>query len=227
MPGIQAVTEFSDSTGGNEKGRGSGRGCQPDGLHYPIPGTYDDQEVSDIAQLLNATERGDSKAAEELVPAVYEELRRLANYLLTQERPGQTLQATALVHEAYLRLVGGNGGWGERRQFFCAVAQAMRRILIESARRKQRIRHGGGTQRVSLEEIELPAAMPSEELIALEEGLNGLQKLDAQAADLIALHFFAGFTLEQAGQLLGVSRRTAYRKWEFARAWLFREIRSG
>jgi len=182
--------------------------------------------MSDVTQLLTAIERGESLAAEELLPLVYDELRRLAAQKLSQEKPGQTLQATALVHEAWLRLAGGEQqGWDGRHHFFAAAAEAMRRILIENARRKARIRHGGGCVRVDLDEIEIASPLPDEDLLALDEALDRLAKLDAPAADLVKLRFFTGLTQEQAAELLGLSRSAADRVWVFARAWLFQQIR--
>jgi RNA polymerase sigma factor (TIGR02999 family) len=186
--------------------------------------------MSEVTQILTAIERGESRAAEGLLPLVYDELRRLAAVQLAQEKPGQTLQATALVHEAWLRLVGSKPEesertWEGRRHFFAAAAEAMRRILIENARRKKCPRHGGALRRVELEEVEIAAPLPDEELLALHEALDRLAELDPAAADLIKLRFFAGLTHEQAAQLLGLNRSAADRTWLFARAWLFREIR--
>lgn len=189
---------------------------------------YGSNSLTQVTRLLSAVERGQSQAAEELLPLVYEELRKVAAYLLAGEKPGQTLQATALVHEAYLRLVGPDRQWAGRSRFFRTAAQAMRRILIENARRKNCVRHGGGQERVPLDAtVELPTAMPAEELLALGEALDRLRELHAEAAELIDLHFFVGLTLEQAGETLGLSRRTAYRQWKFAQAWLFREMHGG
>ncbi len=188
--------------------------------------------MPEVTQILKAIERGEPCAAEELLPLVYEELRNLAAQKLSQEKPGQTLQATALVHDAWLRLTGaqGDGGqpkWQGRRHFFAAAAEAMRRILVENARRKARARHGGEGERVSLEEVEIAAPLPDEELLALHEALEQLAILDSPAAELIKLRFFAGLTHEQAGDLLGLSRSAADRTWLFARAWLFQRIREG
>jgi len=165
-------------------------------------------------------------SAAELLPVVYAELRRLAAQKLSQEKPGQTLQATALVHEAWLRLAGGEKqSWDGRHHFFAAAAEAMRRILIENARRKARVRHGGGGERVNLDEVEIAAPLPDDDLLALDEALDQLEKLDARAADLVKLRFFTGLTQEQAAELLGLSRSAADRIWVFARAWLFQQIR--
>jgi RNA polymerase sigma factor (TIGR02999 family) len=165
-----------------------------------------------------------------LLPLVYDELRRLAAQKLSREKPGQTLQATALVHEAWLRLAGAEQKeseprWDGRRHFFGAAAEAMRRILIENARRKARVRHGGGCDRVNLEEVELASPLPDNDLLALNEALDRLAALDAPAAELVKLRFFTGLTQQQAADLLGVSRSSADRLWLFARAWLYEQMR--
>lgn len=184
--------------------------------------------MSEVTRVLTAVERGDIGAAEALLPLVYDELRHLAAARLAQERPGQTLQATALVHEAWLRLVQAEPQhWQGRRHFFAAAAEAMRRILIENARRKQRLKHGGGWQRVDLAEVDLPSPIPSEELLALDAALTKLAQTHPDAAQLVQLCFFAGLTQAEAGEQLGISRATAERTWAFARAWLFREVRKG
>jgi RNA polymerase sigma factor (TIGR02999 family) len=181
--------------------------------------------MSDVTRMLNALERGESRA-EELLPLVYDELRRLAAAWLARERPGQTLQATALVHEAWLRLsTPAQPSWESRKHFFAAAATAMRRILVENARRKQRARHGGGWQRVDIAEVDLPSPMPDDELLALDEALTRLAGSHPVAAQLVQLCFFAGLTQAEAAQQLGVSLATAERTWAFARAWLFRETR--
>lgn len=160
-----------------------------------------------------------------MLPLVYDELRRLAAWRLANEKPGQTLQATALVHEAYLRLVGEEDPrWNGRRHFFGAAAEAMRRILVENARRKKRLKRGGQLERVDLEEVNLPSPMPDDDLLALDEALTQLAQTDARAAELVKLCFFVGLTQEQAARELGISVSTAERVWAFARAWLFREI---
>jgi len=183
--------------------------------------------MSDVTQILTAIERGDPRAAEELLPLVYDDLRRLAAQKLAQEPPCQTLQATALVHEAWLRLVANEDPhWSGRRHFFGAAAEAMRRILIANARRKRRPKHGGGWERLDVEHIELPEAVPADELLALDEALGALAQRDPQAAELVKLRFFAGLTQQQAAELLGISPRTADRTWAYARAWLFRQIRA-
>jgi RNA polymerase sigma factor (TIGR02999 family) len=180
--------------------------------------------MSDVTRILSAIEQGDVGASEQLLPIVYDELRKLAARRLEREKPGQTLQATALVHEAYLRLVGpaDNQRWENRGHFFAAAAEAMRRILVEAARRKKRLRHGGGVRRV-----ELPVDGPSiastfEDVLAVHEALDRLAAADAQAAELVKLHYFAGLTIDQAAAVLGVSARKAYTIWSYARAWLFR-----
>ena len=184
--------------------------------------------MSDVTRILTAIEQGDPRAADELLPAVYQELRRLAAQKLSRERPGQTLQATALVHEAYIRLVGAEGrNWRSRTHFFAAAAEAMRRILIENARRKQRLKRGGGRQRVDLEDADLAIDEPSTDLVALDEALTKLAEDDPMVAELVKIRYFAGLTLAQAAELLGISRRTADRYWAYARAWLYREITKG
>ncbi len=181
--------------------------------------------MSDVTRILAAIEGGDARAVDELLPVVYDELRRLAAWKLSRERPGQTLQATALVHEAYLRLVGAEEQhWSSRGHFFSAAAEAMRRILIENARHKKSLKYGGGHQRVGIDDAQLAIEVPSDELIALDEGLEKLSKEDKESAELIKLRFFAGLTMEQAADILGISRRTADRTWAYARAWLYREI---
>jgi RNA polymerase sigma factor (TIGR02999 family) len=181
--------------------------------------------MSEVTQVLVAVEQGQIEAAHDLLPLVYEELRRLAAWHLANEQPGQTLQATALVHEAYLRLVGKEDPqWNGRRHFFGAAAEAMRRILVENARRKRRLKRGGQLERVELEESSLPAPLPDDELLALDEALERLTQVDPRAAELVKLCFFVGLTQEQAAKHLGVSISTIERTWAYARAWLFREI---
>ena len=183
--------------------------------------------MSDATLILNALEEGDDKAVDRLLPAVYQELRQLAAQKLAAERPGHTLQATALVHEAYLRLVGtDHQGFKSRNYFFGAAAEAMRRILIENARRKQSLKHGGGHQRVGLDRADLPFdASRSEDLIALDEALTRLAHEDPVKADLVKLRFFSGLGIEQAAGILDISRTSAIRHWSFARTWLLREIK--
>jgi RNA polymerase sigma factor (TIGR02999 family) len=181
--------------------------------------------MSDVTRILNAIEQGDEKASEKLLPLVYEQLRILAAQKMSQERPGQTLQATALVHEAYLRLVGSeNQNWAGRTHFFCAAAEAMRRILIENARRKKSFKHGGNRQRVDLDGTDFAIEVPSEQLIALDEALAKLAEEDHTVAELVKLRYFVGLTIEQAAKVLKVSRRTAYRYWAYARARLHQEL---
>jgi RNA polymerase sigma factor (TIGR02999 family) len=181
--------------------------------------------MSDATQILNAIERGDARATDELLPLVYEELRLLAAQKLSREAPGQTLQATALVHEAYVRLVGdGPGGWDNRGHFFAAAAEAMRRILVENARRKHADKRGGAQERVNLEELTLAITGPSEDIIAVSEALDKLAARDPLVADLVKLHYFSGLTLDQVAQLGGIGRRTAVKYLAYARAWLHREI---
>jgi RNA polymerase sigma factor (TIGR02999 family) len=185
-------------------------------------------EMSDVTRILTAIEQGDAKAADELLPLVYEELRRLAAQKMSQERPGQTLQATALVHEAYIRLVGSEAqNFSGRTHFFAAAAEAMRRILIDNARRKQRLKHGGGQQKIDLNDVEPAIEVPSDNLIALDEALEKLAKRDKVKADLVKLRYFAGLTLEQAAGLLNLPERTAKRYWAHARAWLYRQVNEG
>jgi RNA polymerase sigma factor (TIGR02999 family) len=182
--------------------------------------------MPEVTQLLNAIEHGDPHAADQLLPLVYDELRRLASLRLAQEKPGQTLQATALVHEAYVRLVGQGAEepyWDSRRHFFAAAAEAMRRILVENARRKKRLKRGGDRKRQEFEAAS-SASEPRDDLLALDEALNKLAATDRTSAQLIQLRYFAGMTLAQAATALGIAPRTADRVWAYARAWLYREI---
>jgi RNA polymerase sigma factor (TIGR02999 family) len=181
--------------------------------------------MNDVTRILNGIERGDAKASDELLPLVYEELRLLAAQKLSHEPPGQTLQATALVHEAYIRLVGDQPhNWQGRAHFFAAAAEAMRRILVENARRKGRRKRGAGRRRVDLDGVSLAIETPSEDLLALDEAFTRLTEEDPEAAEVVKLSFFGGLTLEEAAEVLGVSRRTAHRYWAFARAWLYDEM---
>lgn len=180
--------------------------------------------MSDVTQLLCALESGDPQAADQVLPLVYEELRRLAAAKMAQESPGQTLQPTALVHEAWLRLAGENHSWANRRQFFSAAAEAMRRILIERARQRGRVRHGGGLQRASLDELDLAVTTDGDLLLLVSESLDRLAQHDAAGAELIKLRFFAGLSNVEAAETLGLSERTAKRTWAYARAWLYEEI---
>ncbi|MBP8302767.1 MAG: sigma-70 family RNA polymerase sigma factor [Phycisphaerae bacterium] len=187
----------------------------------------DGGDTHEITRLLGAIEQEDGRAADRLLPAVYQELRQLAAQKLSRERPGQTLQATALVHEAYLRLVGSDQEWKGRTHFFMAAAEAMRRILIDHARRKDRLRHGGDQQRVDLDPACMAIEGPSEDLVALDEALARFALEDPAKADLVKLRYFAGLTLDQAAQVLGISKATADRYWSYARSWLFHEIKKG
>jgi RNA polymerase sigma factor (TIGR02999 family) len=182
--------------------------------------------MSEVTQILSAIERGDPHAAEHLLPLVYEELRELAAQRLAQERPGQTLQATALVHEAYLRLVDTEKAqhWSSRGHFFAACAEAMRRILVEQARRKQADKHGGGRLRVDLPEGLAAAEARSDDVVALDEALSKLEHHDPDAARLVKLRYFAGLSHQEAAEALGISRGAADRLWALARAWLFRQL---
>lgn len=181
-------------------------------------------QVTPLLQRINA---GDQSAAEELLPLVYDELRRLAASRMAREAPGQTLQATALVHEAWLRLGGDNQpAWANRAHFFAAAAEAMRRILVDNARRKQAVRHGGKLQKVSASEtnLDLPAAADDAELLLLNDALEALAAHDARKAELVKQRYFVGLTLEEASAVLGISERTAKRDWVYARTWLFNEV---
>jgi RNA polymerase sigma factor (TIGR02999 family) len=212
---------------GNRWCRAAGPGVLP--VCTPGSRRLDSPVMADVTQLLTAAEAGDPRAAAELLPLVYDELRKLAAARLAEERPGQTLQPTALVHEAYLRLVGGGqpDGWNGRGHFFAAAAEAMRRIVVEAARRKGRMKHGGGRERVEVELADLPTRLPSDDLLALDEALGRLEQLDPVKARLVSLRFFAGMTIEQAAEALGISRVTAHRYWTFARAWLHLQMTGG
>jgi RNA polymerase sigma factor (TIGR02999 family) len=178
--------------------------------------------MTDVTRILLSIEQGDPAAAEQLLPMVYDELRRLAAARLAHERPGQTLQATALVHEAYLRLVDGEKSrhWNSRGHFFGAAAEAMRRILVEQARRKSRVRHAGGRQREEMPDIAAPQALDPDTILAVHDALTDLAEKDAAAAEIVKLHFFAGLTLDETAEALGISRATVYREWAYARACL-------
>jgi RNA polymerase sigma factor (TIGR02999 family) len=180
--------------------------------------------MNEVTRILSAIDGGDPRAAEQLLPLVYEELRRLAAAQMAREKPGQTLDATALVHEAYLRLVGpaADQRWENRGHFFAAAAEAMRRILVEVARRKKRLRHGGGLRRGELPADGPAITNPVEDVLAVDEALVKLAAANPKAAELVKLHYFAGLTIEQAAAVLGVSVRKAYTVWAYARAWLFR-----
>lgn len=181
--------------------------------------------MSDVTQLLSAIESGDPQAAAQLLPLAYDELRRLAAAQMAREKPGQTLDATALVHEAYLRLVGDQH-FDNRRHFFAAAAEAMRRILVDTARRKMRKKRGGERGRVDLDAVELVAPSPDDTLLALDEALIRLAEVDSTAAELVKLRYFAGLSIPQAAEALGIGARSADRLWAYARAWL-RDALSG
>ncbi|NOS71584.1 MAG: sigma-70 family RNA polymerase sigma factor [Verrucomicrobia bacterium] len=183
--------------------------------------------MSDVTRILDRVERGDARAAEELLPLVYDELRRLAAHKMAHESAGQTLQPTALVHEAWLRLVGNeNHEWDGRAHFFSAAAEAMRRILIDRARRKRAVRHGGDQQRVELQEMDLASPTDDDQLLAVSEALDKLAAEHKVEAELVKLRYFVGLTNEQAAEVLGISVRTAKYYWTHARAWLFKAIKS-
>jgi len=180
----------------------------------------------DVTQILSAIESGDPRAAEELLPLVYHELRMLAAQRLSLEKPGQTLPATALVHEAYLRLVDSDApqNWNSRGHFFAAAAEAMRRILVENARRKASLKHGGDRQRIDLDADCAETEKPSTDLLALDEALSKLATSEPAMANLVKLRFFAGLTMPESAATLGISLATAERRWKFARAWLYAEL---
>jgi RNA polymerase sigma factor (TIGR02999 family) len=182
--------------------------------------------MSDVTRILSQIEQGDPQAAEKLLPLVYDELRKLATVKLAQERPGQTLQATALVHEAYLRLVGGQEAqnWNSRGHFFGAAAEAMRRLLIQKARRRRAEKRGGDRERIVLDLALLPAADRDERLLALDEAMSRLEEQHPEQARVVKLRFFAGLTIEEAAGAMGISDATADRYWVYARAWLQREM---
>jgi RNA polymerase sigma factor (TIGR02999 family) len=185
--------------------------------------------MSEVARILSAVEQGDPHAAEQLLPLVYDELRKLAAAKLASEAPGQTLQPTALVHEAYLRLVGGEPAraWDGRGHFFAAAAEAMRRILVDAARRRRADKHGGGHHRVELLDAELAVDSGGDDLFAVDDALARLAAREPRIARLVELRFFAGLTVEEAAAGLGIPARTAYRHWAYARAWLRRELDRG
>ena len=182
--------------------------------------------MNDVTRILSEVEQGDPHAAEQLLPLVYDELRRLAAQKLAQEKPGQTLQATALVHEAYLRLVDVDKAqhWDSRGHFFASAAEAMRRILIENVRRKKSHKHGGQAERVPLDQIEIALPPPADDLLALDDALTRLAAQRPAVAELVKLRFFAGLTMDEAAHALVISPATAYRQWNYAQAWLFRAV---
>jgi len=183
--------------------------------------------MTDVTQILSAIEEGDPHAADKLLPLVYEELRKLATQKLAHEKPGQTLQATALVHEAYLRLVDTARvqRWDSRGHFFAAAAEAMRRILVDRARKKQSLRRGVGLKRRALEHVDIAAAEPLVDVLAVDDALERFEKIDALKAGLVKLRYFAGLTIPQAAEALGISSTTADRYWSYARAWLHAELK--
>src|SRR5256885_3720522 len=181
--------------------------------------------MTDITRIFYSVESGDAKAADQLLPLVYDELRKLAAHKMVNEAPGHTLQPTALVHEAWLRLVGSKEQtWQNRAHFFGAAAEAMRRILIENARRKRAVRHGGNQQRVAVDEVEIAADAKDEELLAMDDALERFTALDPQKAELVKLRYFVGLTTDEAAEILGISVPTAKRWWTYARAWLFSQL---
>ena len=181
--------------------------------------------MNEVTRILNSIEQGNSRGAEELLPLVYEELRRLAAHKMSSEVAAQTLQPTALVHEAWLRLVGENHSWENRRHFFSAAAEAMRRILIERARQRQRLKHGGGLRKTRLNELDIAITADDDTVLLVNEALEKLAQQDATSAELIKLRFFAGLTNVEAAELLGLAERSAKRTWAYARAWLYEEIK--
>jgi RNA polymerase sigma factor (TIGR02999 family) len=185
--------------------------------------------MSDVTRILSAIEQGDPQAPERLLPLVYEELRRLAAQKMAQEKPGQTLQATALVHDAYIRLVdvAQPQDWKSRGHFFGAAAEAMRRILVEQARRKKRQRHGGEHRRLDLDQLQLSDPADNDELLALNDALDRLANEEPATAAVVKLRYFAGLTIEEAAEALGISVRTANRDWAFAKAWLYQQLQGG
>jgi RNA polymerase sigma factor (TIGR02999 family) len=181
--------------------------------------------MTDVTRILSAIDQGDAQAAEQLLPLVYDELRRLAAQKLSNEKPGQTLQATALVHEAYIRLVGGNEQrWNSSGHFFASAAEAMRRILVESARGKRRLKRGGHLAREGIECSEIAAPARPDELLAVDEALDKLSTANKMAAELVKLRYFAGFSVSEAARIQGISSRKANQVWSYARAWLMAEI---
>jgi RNA polymerase sigma factor (TIGR02999 family) len=180
--------------------------------------------MTDVTRILSAIERGDPSAAEQLLPLVYDELRKLAAARMAQEKPGQTLQATALVHEAFIQLVGADQRWDSRSHFFAAAAEAMRRILVDNARRKRALKRGGALRRAEVDLAGIPGQEPAEKLIAMDEALDRLASKDSRKAELVKLRYFAGLTSKEAAEALGISTATADRDWAYTRAWLQQEI---
>lgn len=187
----------------------------------------DDSDMSDVTRILASIEQGDPAAASELLPLVYQELRRLAAKKLAHQAAGQTLQATALVHEAYLRLAGsGEHSWQSRAHFFAAAAEAMRHILIDRARRKRRVKHGGEWERVDLDAVEIAAEGQDDKVLLVHEALTRLTAVDPLKAEVVKLHYFAGLTHQETAQILNLSEKTIRRHWNFARVWLYQNIRA-
>ena len=183
--------------------------------------------MSDVTQVLQAIQHGDGRASEELLPLVYNEMRQLAAARMAQEAAGQTLQPTALVHEAWLRMVGaGERTWQNRAHFFGAAAEAMRRILVENARRKSRLKRGGGQLRLDIEDLDLAAAGPDDKVLLMDEALEQLKAEDSEKARIVVLKFFGGLTNQEVAENLGVTERTVERQWAYAKAWLFQKIRT-
>ncbi len=182
--------------------------------------------MADVTRLLQAIEEGDGSAAEELLPLVYEDLRRLAALRMAAESPGHTLQPTALVHEAWLRIAGEDHSWQNRRHFFAAAAEAMRRILIERARRRLRVRHGGGLERFDVDAIQVPDPVRDDQLLAVDEALAALERDDPRRAQVVKLRYFVGLTNPEVAEAMGLSLATVERDWAFAKAWLFSRIQT-
>ncbi len=197
-------------------------GCRRFRCAATLPG------VSDVTRILERAQAGDPQAAEELLPLVYAELRRLAAHRMANEAPGQTLQPTALVHEAWLRLNGSTRQeWRGREHFFSAAAEAMRRILVDNARRKLRVRHGGGLERVNADEFDLPIAQDDEKCLRVNEALDELAEVDPRKAEVVKLRVFAGLQVQEIAALMNASEKTVQRDWTFAKAWLSRELKKG
>ena len=193
----------------------------------PVHGRVRSLGMADVTHLLSAAAAGNPKAAAELLPLVYDELRKLAAARMASEAPGHTLQPTALVHEAYLRLVGGGDrpGWDNRGHFFAAAAEAMRRILVDRAREKGAVKRGGGFSKLNIDDVDLVTTVTPDEFLAIDDALAKLATSDAAAAQLVKFRYFAGLTVQEAGAALGLSSATAYRHWKYARAWLYGELR--
>jgi len=223
------ISEFSftlsHSLSRNDSGKERGRLVRPHSGGLLAPNAFA-QAMNDITRILNAIQQGDAKATGELLPLVYQELRKLAAHKMAGEASGHTLQATALVHEAWLRLAGPNQqSWQNRAHFFAAAAEAMRRILVDHARRKQSLKRGGGAEREELNESVLVLTAPPDELLAVHDALDKLALEDPQATELVKLRYFVGMTMEEAAAALGMAKRTAENLWTYARVWLHREIR--